>query len=117
MTSRRAFLGIAGANGAPFFTSERRRIVALAARHGIPTIYDQRDYVSTGGLISYSASFTDTYRQAGIDTSRILKGAKPSELPVMHPTTFELAINLKAARALDLTIPRSVLERADEIVE
>jgi putative ABC transport system substrate-binding protein len=100
---------------APFFTSERRRIVALAARYGIPTIYDQRDYVSAGGLISYSASFTDAYRQAGVYAGRILKGAKPSELPVMQPTTFELSVNLKAAKALGLTI--AVLGRADEIVQ
>jgi putative ABC transport system substrate-binding protein len=101
----------------PFFLDRREQIVALAARAGLATIYPFRDFVVAGGLISYGTNIENSYRQAGIYAGRILKGAKPEELPVMQPTTFQLVINLATANALGIDVPAVVHVRSDEVIE
>jgi putative ABC transport system substrate-binding protein len=101
----------------PFFTERRDHIVALAARHAVPAMYPVREFAVAGGLVSYGTDFTDSYRQAGIYTGRIIRGEKPADLPVQRSTKFEFVINFKTAKALGLSVPNSMQLLADEVIE
>jgi putative ABC transport system substrate-binding protein len=101
----------------PFFNSQREHLVALAARHRLPALYEFRDFVEAGGLMCYGADNKAIYRRVATYVDRLLKGAKPADLPVEQPTKFELVINIKAAKALGLTIPQAILVRADEVIQ
>jgi ABC-type uncharacterized transport system substrate-binding protein len=101
----------------PMLFNERRRIVDLAIQHRLPSISAARQFVELGGLIAYGSSIPDLVRRSATYVDKILKGAKPADLPVEQPTKFELVINLKTAKALGLTIPQSLLQRADEVIQ
>src|SRR5262249_61292603 len=101
----------------PFFPARREQLAALALRHAVPTVYQNRRFVAAGGLVSYGGSITDSYRLAGVYTGRILKGEKPADLPVQQGTKVELYINLKTPKTLGITVPLPLIDRADQVIE
>jgi putative ABC transport system substrate-binding protein len=101
----------------PLFVARRETLVALVNQHALPAIYGRRDFAAAGGLVSYGANLAEPYRLMGTYAGRILKGEKPADVPVAQPTKFELAINLKTAKALGITVPPSILVSADEVIE
>jgi putative ABC transport system substrate-binding protein len=110
-------IGALAVAGSPFFDTHRTRIVELAARHSVPTMYHFREYPTAGGLMSYGIDIVDVHRQIGLYVGQILKGAKPADLPITLPTKFEFVINLKAAKALGVKISDNLLSLADEVIE
>ena len=116
-TAKQKQVGAIMTTGSPFFFSERKRIVELAGKHRLPAIYSQKEYVDEGGLMSYGADYDDLYRRAAVYVDKILKGAKPADLPVQQATKFEFMINLKAAKQIGLTLSPEFLSRANRVIK